>query len=173
MSTHIIVLMQIKHISKATCKLFRKSIDNTATSVYTVYVYRDTVGGGCLHIVISNSSDLPIYAQIKEQVKEQILSGELVENETLPSLRQLAKDLKISVLTTTRAYNELEQEGFITSRQGKGFFVMSSGSNLIREQLIKEVEKNLNNAILAAGRVSMSDDEIINLLRLLLEVDHD
>ncbi|WP_347280353.1 GntR family transcriptional regulator [uncultured Phocaeicola sp.] len=129
--------------------------------------------GDCLHIVISNSSDLPIYAQIKEQVKEQILTGELAENETLPSLRQLAKDLKISVLTTTRAYNELEQEGFITSRQGKGFFVMSSGSNLIREQLIKEVEKNLNNAILAAGRIPMSDDEIVSLLKLLLEVDHD
>lgn len=116
---------------------------------------------------------MPIYAQIKEQVKEQILTGELAENETLPSLRQLAKDLKISVLTTTRAYNELEQEGFITSRQGKGFFVMSSGSNLIREQLIKEVEKNLNNAILAAGRIPMSDDEIVSLLKLLLEVDHD
>jgi GntR family transcriptional regulator len=129
--------------------------------------------GDCLHIVISNSSDLPIYAQIKEQVKEQILTGELAENETLPSLRQLARDLKISVLTTTRAYNELEQEGFITSRQGKGFFVMSSGSNLIREQLIKEVEKNLNNAILAAGRIPMSDDEIVSLLKLLLEVDHD
>ena len=126
-----------------------------------------------MHIVISNSSDLPIYAQIKEQVKEQILTGELAENETLPSLRQLARDLKISVLTTTRAYNELEQEGFITSRQGQGFFVMSSGSNLIREQLIKEVEKNLNNAILAAGRIPMSDDEIVSLLKLLLEVDHD
>ena len=126
-----------------------------------------------MHIVMSNSSALPIYAQIKEQVKEQILTGELAENETLPSLRQLAKDLKISVLTTTRAYNELEQEGFITSRQGKGFFVMSSGSNLIREQLIKEVEKNLNNAILAAGRIPMSDDEIVSLLKLLLEVDHD
>ena len=78
-----------------------------------------------------NSSDLPIYEQIKEQVKTQILSGELSENEMLPSLRQLAKDLKISVLTTTRAYNELEEEGFITSRQGKGFFVMPRGSDLL------------------------------------------
>ena len=126
-----------------------------------------------MHIVISNSSELPIYAQIKEQVKEQILSGELTENEALPSLRHLAKDLKISVLTTTRAYNELEGEGFITRRQGKGFFVMSSSSNLIREQLIKEVEENLNNAISAAQRVSMSDKELINLLQLLLEVDHE
>lgn len=126
-----------------------------------------------MEIVISNSSSLPIYEQIKEQVKAQILSGELKEDKMLPSLRQLAKDLKISVLTTTRAYNELEQEGFITSRQGKGFFVMSSSSNLIHEQLIKEVENNLNNAIQAAQRASMSDDEIISLLRLLLEVKND
>ena len=126
-----------------------------------------------MHIVISNSSDLPIYAQIKDQVKEQILSGELIEDEMLPSLRQLAKDLKISVLTTTRAYNELEQEGFITSRQGKGFFVMSSGSDLIREQLIRDVELNLTRAIQSAGRAAMTKDEIISLLRLLLEVEND
>lgn len=126
-----------------------------------------------MNIIISNSSSLPIYEQIKEQIKAQILSGELPEGEMLPSLRQLARDLKISVLTTTRAYNELEQEGFITSRQGKGFFVMPSGSSLIREQLIKEVEANLSNAILAAQRASMSNDEIISLLRLLLEVEND
>jgi len=126
-----------------------------------------------LNIVISNGSNLPIYEQIKEQIRVQILSGELEENEMLPSLRQLARDLKISVLTTTRAYNELEQEGFIASRQGKGFFVMSSGSELIREQLIREVELGLNNAIQAAQRASMTDDEIISLLRLLLEVEND
>lgn len=126
-----------------------------------------------MNIVISNSSDLPIYAQIKEQVKAQILSGELIEDEMLPSLRQLARDLKISVLTTTRAYNELEQEGFITSRQGKGFFVMSRGSDLIREQLIREVELNLNNALQAAQRASMTNDEVISLLRLLMEVEND
>lgn len=124
-----------------------------------------------MYIVLSNSSDLPIYEQIKEQVKTQILSGELSENEMLPSLRQLAKDLKISVLTTTRAYNELEEEeGFITSRQGKGFFVMPRGSDLLREQLIKDVETNLNNAILSAQRASMTDDELVQLLKLLLEV---
>ena len=114
-----------------------------------------------MYIVLSNSSDLPIYEQIKEQVKTQILSGELSENEMLPSLRQLAKDLKISVLTTTRAYNELEEEGFITSRQGKGFFVMPRGSDLLREQLIKDVETNLNNAVLSAQRASMTDDELV------------
>ena len=123
-----------------------------------------------MYIVLSNSSDLPIYEQIKEQVKTQILSGELSENEMLPSLRQLAKDLKISVLTTIRAYNELEEEGFITSRQGKGFFVMPRGSDLLREQLIKDVETNLNNAVLSAQRASMTDDELVQLLKLLLEV---
>lgn len=126
-----------------------------------------------MYIVLSNSSDLPIYEQIKEQVKTQILSGELSENEMLPSLRQLAKDLKISVLTTTRAYNELEEEGFITSRQGKGFFVMPRGSDLLREQLIKDVETNLNNAILSAQRASMTDDELVQLLKLLLEVSNE
>lgn len=126
-----------------------------------------------MDIIISNCSSLPIYGQIKEQVKAQILSGELAEDEMLPSLRQLAKDLKISVLTTTRAYNDLEQDGFIASRQGKGFFVMSSSSNLIREQLIKDVKHNLDNAIQAAERASMSEDEVISLLRLLLEVKND
>lgn len=126
-----------------------------------------------MHIVLSNSSALPIYEQIKEQIKAQILSGELCENEMLPSLRQLAKDLKISVLTTTRAYNELEEEGYITSRQGKGFFVMPSGSDLLKEQLIKEVESGLNTAIAAAGRASMTEEELIDLLKLLLEVAND
>ncbi|GIN62634.1 GntR family transcriptional regulator [Robertmurraya siralis] len=126
-----------------------------------------------MNIVISNSSGLPIYEQIKDQIKDQILSGELEENEMLPSLRKLARDLKISVLTTTRAYNELEQEGYITSQHGKGFFVMSSGSELIREQLIKEVELNLNNAIQAAQRASMTNEEMLKLLQLLLEVEND
>ncbi len=126
-----------------------------------------------MNVIISNMSSLPIFEQIKEQVKADILSGALTEGEQLPSLRQLAKDLKISVLTTTRAYNELEQEGFITSRQGKGFYVMSSGAGLIREQLIKKVESNLTNAIQAAQRVPMTDDEIIALLHLLLEVASD
>ena len=122
-----------------------------------------------MHIVLSNSSPLPIYEQIKEQIQTQILSGELCENEMLPSLRQLAKDLKISVLTTTRAYSELDEQGYITSRQGKGFFVMPSGSDLLREQLIKEVEHNLNSAILAANRASITDDELLKLLKILLD----
>jgi len=127
--------------------------------------------GANMDIIITNNSELPIFAQIKEQIKDQILSGELKENDMLPSLRQLAKDLKISVLTTTRAYNELEQEGFLTSRQGKGFYVMSGNSWLIKERFIQEVEANLQNAIQAARRASMSDEELIQLLKLLMEVE--
>lgn len=126
-----------------------------------------------MHIVLSNSSALPIYEQIKEQIKVQILDGALKEDEMLPSLRQLARDLKISVLTTTRAYNELEEEGYITSRQGKGFFVMPSGSELMREQLIKEVESHLSDAIKASRRASMTPEELNGLLQLLLEVEDD
>jgi len=124
-----------------------------------------------VHITLSNSSGTPIFEQIKEQIKAQILSGELSEGEMLPSLRQLARDLKISVLTTTRAYNELEQEGFIASQQGRGFFVMSTGSELVRELLLREVEQGLGHAIEAAHRAGLPDTEIVNLLRLLLEVE--
>ena len=124
-----------------------------------------------MHIALSNSTSLPIYEQIKEQIKAQILSGELAEGEKLPSLRRLAADLKISVLTTTRAYNELEAEGYITSQQGKGFFVMSSSSQLLREQLLKNVEAQLQGAIDVAEKAGMSREELLALLNLLMEVE--
>ena len=124
-----------------------------------------------MHIVLSNSTSLPIYEQIKEQIKAQILSGELAEGEKLPSLRRLAVDLKISVLTTTRAYNELEAEGYITSQQGKGFFVMSSSSQLLREQLLKNVEAQMQGAIDVAEKAGMSREELLALLNLLMEVE--
>lgn len=126
-----------------------------------------------MHIIISNHSGQPIYEQIKEQIKAQIFSGEINENEMLPSLRQLARDLKISVLTATKAYSELEREGYISGIQGKGFTVMPSSSALMREQFIKEAENGLNSAIQAARRADMSDEEIISLLKLLLEVEDD
>ena len=84
-----------------------------------------------MKLIISNVSGVPIYEQIKQQIKAAILSGELQAEETLPSLRTLAKDLKISVLTVTKAYTELEQEGFVKNVQGRGCFVMGSGSELI------------------------------------------
>ena len=94
-----------------------------------------------MKLIISNVSGVPIYEQIKQQIKAAILSGELQAEETLPSLRTLAKDLKISVLTVTKAYTELEQEGFVKNVQGRGCFVMGSGSELIKEQLICKVDR--------------------------------
>ncbi len=117
-----------------------------------------------MKLFISNTSDLPIYAQIKEQIKEAILSGDLPENTTLPSLRKLASGLRISVLTTSRAYRELEEEGFVTSVQGKGCYVMPRGSKLIREQLLREIERGFGIAIDAAEKAGVLDDELHDIL---------
>ncbi len=122
-----------------------------------------------MRIIISNTAGVPIYEQIKEQIKGAILSGEIQENELLPSLRQLARDLKISVLTTTRAYTELEQEGFVTNVQGKGCYVMGRGSELIREQLLRDIEDNLTIAIRSARRAEISENELIDMLKILME----
>ncbi len=126
-----------------------------------------------MKIIISNTSGIPIYEQIKDQIKSSILSGELEENELLPSLRQLARDLKISVLTTTRAYTELEQEGFVTNVQGKGCYVMGRGSELIREQLLRDIEENLTGAIKAAKRAGVSQEELIKMLEILMEDENE
>ena len=122
-----------------------------------------------MKLIVSNVSGVPIYEQIKQQIKSAILSGELQEEESLPSLRTLAKDLKISVLTVTRAYTELEQEGFVKNVQGRGCFVMGSGSELVREQLIRKVEAGLSEAVDAAAVADLSAQELHQLLDILLE----
>ena len=126
-----------------------------------------------MKLTISNVSGVPIYEQIKQQVKAAILSGELKEEEALPSLRTLAKDLKISVLTVTRAYTELEQEGFVKNVQGRGCFVLGSGSELMKEQLICKVENGLTEAIKAAKIANLSNEELHHLLDILLEANTD
>lgn len=126
-----------------------------------------------MKLIISNVSVVPIYEQIKQQVKAAILSGELKEEEALPSLRTLAKDLKISVLTVTRAYTELEQEGFVKNVQGRGCFVLGSGSELMKEQLICKVENSLTEAIKAAKIANLSNEELHHLLDILLEANTD
>ena len=92
-----------------------------------------------MKIIISNQSELPIYAQIREQIKEQILNGQIKEGEILPSIRSLAKDVGVSVITTTRAYNDLEKEGFIATMQGKGSVVLSSNNKILKEQFIMRI----------------------------------
>ena len=126
-----------------------------------------------IKLIISNMSGVPIYEQIKQQVKAAILSGDLQAEETLPSLRTLAKDLKISVLTVTKAYTELEQEGFVKNVQGKGCFVLGSGSELMKEQLICKVENSVTEAIKAAKIANLSNKELHHLLDVLLEANAD
>jgi GntR family transcriptional regulator len=126
-----------------------------------------------MKIIVSNRSGIPIYEQIKEQIKASIFSGELQEDDLLPSIRQLARDLKISVITTTRAYSDLEQEGFIANVQGKGCFVLPRSTELARENAMHKIENGLYAAIAAAKADNITMDEIIDRLKLLWEVDNE
>ena len=125
-----------------------------------------------MHLVISNSSSVPIYEQIKEQIIEQIMNDELKEDEMLPSIRSLSKDIKISLMTIKKAYDQLESDGYIVSIAGKGTFVASRNSNLVKEHAQKEIEDNIQKAIDLAARYDISKDEIINLVNMLYEGDN-
>ena len=121
--------------------------------------------------MISNRSEQPIYAQIELQIKEQILSGELAEGETLPSIRKLAKEIGVSVITTTRAYSDLEKEGYIATVQGKGSVVLSRDNDLLREQYYKRIEEGLTLAIDTAQKLDMEKGELITMLDTLWETE--
>ena len=122
-----------------------------------------------MNIIISNQSELPIYAQIREQIKEQILNGQIEEGSALPSIRQLAKEVGVSVITTTRAYSDLEEEGFITSVQGKGSIVLSKDNAFLREQYLVRIEEGLETAIRTAKSAGLSKDELVSIFQNLLE----
>lgn len=122
-----------------------------------------------VNIVISNSSNIPIYLQIVNQIKSQILSGKLKEMEPLPSIRSLAKELEISVITTKRAYDELEKEGLIVTVAGKGSYVAPINKEILKENKMKIIESKLNEAIAEARLIGMSLDELIEILKLLYE----
>lgn len=120
-----------------------------------------------MNIVISNSDKRPIYEQIQEQIKEEILSGRLKEGELLPSMRVLAKELRISIITTKRAYDELEKEGFISTVQGKGSFVSKKNKGLIQEEYLKKIEENLIEAIKISKYAEISEEELFLILKTL------
>lgn len=124
-----------------------------------------------MKIIIKNSAGIPIYEQIKEQIKSAIIAGELKEEEALPSIRQLARDLKISVITTTRAYNDLESEGFVASVQGKGFFVLPQNSELHRENALRDIETGFSTAIDAARRIGVTGEELHGMLDNLIQTE--
>jgi GntR family transcriptional regulator len=124
-----------------------------------------------MRIVISNASPDPIYEQILQQIRAQILSGELSEGDQLPSIRKLARDLQISVITTKRSYEELEREGFINTVGGKGTFVAAQNPEFLREKRMKAVEERLAEAVDQARLLNVGSDELAEMLRLLYAED--
>ena len=117
-----------------------------------------------MKLIISSVSGEPIYEQIKNQIRSAVMSGELEAGEALPSLRKLAKELRVSVLTVTRAYNELDDEGVVQNLQGKGTFVMDKGNELMRRQLETQVRENLAEAIHAAKAADIALSELGRML---------
>ena len=122
-----------------------------------------------MNIIISNSSGQPIYEQIASQIKSLIITGELNEGEALPSMRLLARELRISVITTKRAYDELEREGFIVSFTGKGSFVAGKNIGLIKEQLLKSIENHMQEIVKLSGNCGIELNELIEMMKLIYE----
>ena len=122
-----------------------------------------------MKILISNSSKLPIYEQIVNSIKEAIISGNLSPNEKLPSIRSLAKDLNISVITTKRAYDELERQGFIETVGGKGCYVSYYNKELVYEEKLKEIEEKLEDILNISRSIKLKKSDIKNMIDLLYE----
>lgn len=125
-----------------------------------------------MNILISNSSEKPIYEQITSQLKQMIISGELEAGSLLPSMRILAKELRISVITTKRAYEDLERDGFIYTVVGKGSFVAEKNMEFVREEQLRIVEEYLGKAISGAKAGGIGMDEIIDIVKLIYEEDN-
>lgn len=122
-----------------------------------------------MDIIISNSNKKPIYEQISSQIKNLIITGELKEGEALPSMRLLAKELRISVITTKRAYEELERDGFIDTSTGRGSFVASKNMDFIKEEQLKIAEEYLEKSVEIAKSSGITIDELIEILNTLYE----
>ena len=124
-----------------------------------------------MNIIIVNSADTPIYEQITRQIKDAILKGELKEGALLPSIRILARNLNISVITTRRAYDELENQGFTVNMTGKGTFVAYQNLDLLKESRYKVIEEKLTQAVDYSKSIGISKDEVIEIINLLFEED--
>lgn len=121
-----------------------------------------------MRIIVSNASPLPIYEQIVQQVQQAILSGEVAEGEPLPSIRNLARDLQVSVITTTRAYNDLARDGFLVSVPGKGAFVQAVDRALVRDQALTAIQQHFSEAVGRARLAGIGPDELAALLTAAL-----
>ena len=121
-----------------------------------------------LSVVLSNTAGVPIYEQISQQVRDAILTGQVEADEMLPSIRALARDLRVSVITTTRAYSDLVAEGFLANVPGTGYFVLPRDSELVREQVLREVEEHLDRAVERARLAQLSDEELHTMLQTII-----
>ena len=124
-----------------------------------------------MNVIICNNSNMPIYEQIYKQIKESILNSELQEGESLPSIRSLSKDLQVSVITTKRAYDELEKEGFIETMRGKGSFVAIQNKELLKEKKLKIIQEKLVEVVMDSKILGLEYEEVRQMLQILFEED--
>lgn len=122
-----------------------------------------------MNVIVSNSSDVPLYMQIKEQIKDAILKGELKDGELLPSIRNFANDIQVSILTIRRVYEELEKEGFAVTQAGRGTFVSMGNLELLRDSKRRIIEQDLQNAVYNAKLFDISKEELLSMLDILFE----
>lgn len=145
-----------------------KRIDRKTPTVYNAHIQKLQRGDG-VNILIDNKSGTPIYDQIYSQIKGQIISGALKQDELLPSIRGLAKDLRISFITTKRAYEELEKEGFIYTLPAKGCYVAPKNVELLREENLKKIEEHIDEIVRLAASCNLSKQEIMEMVHFSLE----
>lgn len=126
--------------------------------------------GEILNIIISNTSGVPIYEQIAKEIKNEIVSGNIKENSSLPSIRSLASELRVSVITTKRAYEELEKDGYVYTLPGKGSYVAEQNKELLREEKLREIEEKFIEAIDISNSIGLDFDELVYMLKTLKEV---
>ncbi len=144
-----------------------KTLDIVLICIYNKYTVKN--GGDHLDIIISNSSPRPLYEQIEEQIKNEILAGRLGQGEPMPSIRHLARELKVSVITTKRAYDDLEAEGFLSTTPGKGTFVSLANRERLREVALSQIEQRLSEAVDAARAIGLTADELWEITKTLYE----
>lgn len=146
-------------------------MEKRLTKLFQLYIINmhSINGGESVNVLIDNKSGAPIYDQIYTQIKSQIISGALRQDEMLPSIRGLAKDLRISFITTKRAYEELEKEGFIYTLPGKGCYVAPKNVELLREENLKKIEAHLDEIVKLAVSCDLSKEDLLEMMRFSME----
>ena len=148
---------------------FSKSLYKSVYIVYIMYIQKKR--GTSMKIILKNNSESPIYEQIKQQIKENVFKGYVSPGEHLPSMRELAKDLKVSLITTKRAYEDLEKDGFVTTIRGKGTFVKEQDNSILKEKQFFVIENLAHSMSKEAKTIGMPLEELIEILTMIYEED--